>query len=89
VVHRINHSLALIQNERYAEAAAVLEALPLATLSGPEATAYQLCRFEIYAHGGEAGRAWAALDRVDRGYLFPIQIERIDRLQKQLPERGL
>jgi tetratricopeptide (TPR) repeat protein len=70
---RINHSLALLQNERVEEAGELLSGINLKTLSGFEYSTVQFARFEYFLKRGERSEALAAYREIRPYHLKPPQ----------------
>lgn len=78
---RVNHALALIQNNRVPEAEAALKLLTPEKLNDSERTAYYFARLEIASLTGNARQAQDAAGQLNQTYLFPSQQERVRQLQ--------
>ncbi len=84
---RINHALALILNNRPAEAQALLDEVSPEQLNPAEANAYQLARFELFWNGRQYSEAESAARRLNPKFLFPNQAERIELCRRQIAAR--
>jgi hypothetical protein len=90
---KINHSLALLLNQRAAEAEAILKTIPENSLMPMEANAYYLAWFELSCHRQQWEQARQMSQRLDPNFLFPNQRLWLDKMRKQMPptsskERG-
>lgn len=83
----INHSYALLLNRRVAEARALLESLAGRTLAQEEANAYHLGSFEVYYELEMWDEALRHAGKVNAASLFPTQLERFEKMKKEMPER--
>jgi lipopolysaccharide biosynthesis regulator YciM len=83
----INHSCALLSNERAPEAKKILEGLNLSSLSSVELTPYYVALFETYHALGLWDRAWKAREQIADGTLFPVQREWLRKKEKEMPRR--
>lgn len=81
----INHSIALLLNQRAAEAAALLATVNPKALQGEEAHAYYLAQFELCLHQQKLQAARQALQGVDNARLFPAQHRWLEQAQAKLP----
>lgn len=86
VAARINHALALLQNQRTDEAAALLERVSPGLLSPGEAAAYHIARTELLAQRREHAGALDEARLVDASQLMPPQAEWLRRLVAQLEQ---
>jgi tetratricopeptide (TPR) repeat protein len=71
----VNHSLALIQNQRADEAAKVLEAISPSEISRGERTAYYIARFEIATFRKEWQQAKEIAALIDPKELLPVELQ--------------
>jgi predicted Zn-dependent protease len=83
----INHSCALLLNQRAPEAKKILEGLNVASLSSTEIAPYYVALFETYHTLGLWDRAWKARENIADGTLFPIQREWLRKKEKEMPRR--
>jgi tetratricopeptide (TPR) repeat protein len=83
----INHSLALLLNQRTAEAREILERIHPTALKPLEQSAYYLALFEVYHNLKLWDAAWKASDKIAVGTLFPIQREWLQEKCRQMPQR--
>jgi mannose-6-phosphate isomerase len=81
----INHSIALLLNQRTAEAQALLATVNAMALEGEEAHAYYLAQFELCLQQQELEAARQALAGVDKARLFPAQQRWLEQAQARLP----
>jgi predicted Zn-dependent protease len=81
---RINHSMALVQNKRFSEAISNLEDIRLDRLTAGESTAYNLARLESYLGLQQADQARKVIDRIDPKYLFPNQVQWLEKVRQQI-----
>ncbi|MBI4325399.1 MAG: hypothetical protein HY674_09060, partial [Chloroflexi bacterium] len=83
----INHSMALLLNQRTREARALLANIDADRLTAAESASYYLALFEVFYNLQEYDQAWRMSDRIGRQHLFPVQIKWLENLQKQMPPR--
>jgi predicted Zn-dependent protease len=83
----INHSCALLLNERAGEARALLEKIQPETLGPTESAAYYLALFEAYHALKLWDLAWKTSDRIATGALFPTQQKWLAERRKEMPQR--
>ena len=83
-VAKINHSLALLQMQRAAEAQAVLDSLDPIRLSPVESTALHQARFELYFSRRDFKRALESSAQIDRQLLFPCERQWLDDALAQI-----
>lgn len=83
---RINHALALIQNDRFDEADRLLAAMNPNRLSESERAIYQLACFETLVRQRRFELARKFLVEIHPERLFPVQRERLDVLKQSLPK---
>jgi hypothetical protein len=87
VAARINHSMALLLNNRTEEARKVLTGLNPLSLKPDERASYELASFEIHLNSREMNDAWKSFDQIDRSQLFPNQVQWLDKKITELPPR--
>lgn len=83
----INHSCALMLNNRASEALKLLERINGERLPVLESSAYYLALFEAYADLQMWDAAWRASDKIAMSTLLPIQRQWLEDRRKQLPKR--
>jgi predicted Zn-dependent protease len=83
----LNHAAALLMYRRFEDAEKLLDRLDPARLRAEEARQYHLANFEVQASRGQAEKAWASYDKIDRQQLFPPQAAWIESIAKKLPPR--
>ncbi len=83
----INHSLALLLNQRTREARALLANINADRLTPAESASYYLALFEVFYNLQEYDQAWRMSDRIERQHLFPTQVKWLESLHKQMPPR--
>ena len=88
VATRINHSFALLMNNRVSEALALLQTLPDRAMAENDRNAYNLARFEVHMALGQPEEARRFGDRINLKQLFPVQVQRVERLRAQLPPQA-
>lgn len=86
---RINHALALLMNFRVDEAADILESIPAGELNPEYAASFYLAWFECYLQQEKWDRAKEVLPRIERRYLFPAEVDWLDRQAARLPEEEI
>lgn len=85
---RINHSFALAQGRRFAEARDCLAAVVPSQLTEPNRTAYHLAAFEIYAGLREFAEARTHQAAIDPARLFPSQRKWLETEMRKLSPAG-
>ncbi|MEK7686545.1 MAG: hypothetical protein AAB466_14105 [Verrucomicrobiota bacterium] len=83
----INHSMALLLNQRTREARTLLANINANRLTPAESASYYLALFEVFYNLHEYDQAWRMSDRIERQHLFPIQVKWLESLHKQMPAR--
>ncbi|HEV8544405.1 MAG TPA: hypothetical protein VGR78_18605 [Verrucomicrobiae bacterium] len=83
----INHSCALLLNERAGEARDLLEKIQPNTLGPTEASAYYLALFEAYHALKLWDLAWKMSDKIATAALFPAQQKWLEDRRKEMPRR--
>jgi tetratricopeptide (TPR) repeat protein len=81
---KINHSFALLMNQRTAEALELLQSIPAGALSPMEASDYHLARFEAYYNLGRWEEAEEASEKIGVGTLFPPQRKWLAEKRQQI-----
>ena len=76
---KINHGLALVQNKRATDAAALFRTLDGVSLTPAERSAIQMGWFEIYLNQRDFERARQADVLIDRQHLFPVEQQWLDQ----------
>ena len=76
---KINHSLALLLNHRDEEARALLEDMNPDAMQSVVASSYYMAMFEIHVNEGNAELARDAAARIDRKFLYPVEIEGLEQ----------
>jgi hypothetical protein len=87
VAARINHSVALLLNNRTQEARKLLLEMDPHSLKADERASYQLAWFEIYLNSKQMAEAWKSADQIDRSKLFPNQVQWLEKKITELPPR--
>lgn len=80
----INHALALLQNERLAEAESILRGIDMSVVRPELATSIGLGWFELYVATGDTTKAKQALLDVNESHLFPEQKDWLLEAKKKL-----
>jgi len=83
----INHSLALLLNNRTEDARKTLSRVNLAKLTPIEKSAYKFALFDLAVRFKDFQRAWNDSDEINRQTLFRPQIEWLETSLKKLPPR--
>jgi len=83
----INHALALLMNNRGAEARRQLERVKPNELNPFESCGYHLAMFEVYLDEKDYSRAWEENEKIDRQILFPAQAKWLQNRTKEMPPR--
>jgi predicted Zn-dependent protease len=81
---RLNHSLALAHNQRAAEALSLLSDIRIDRLTDGESTVYHMARLESYLGLQQKDQARKVIDRIDPKYLFPSQIQWLEKVRKEI-----
>jgi len=81
----VNHSIALLLNQRAAEARVLLATINTNALRGEETHAYYLAQFELCLQQRKLEAARQALAGVDKARLFPAQQRWLEQAQAKLP----
>lgn len=80
----VNHSAALMLNQRHREAETLLRKVDTTKLTKPQATHYYLDLFELYFNLEQYERAWAIGQLIEPLHLYPPQRQWLDQTRKQL-----
>lgn len=81
---RINHSLALILNERTPEARTLLQTIDPDHVPATYLTAYYQTWLEVYLKQHDFERARQASERINTNQLFPCEIQWLNAARKQI-----
>jgi hypothetical protein len=84
LVAQVNHAFALILGQRFEEAEQVLRRISPASLDEQQRTLYHLGLAEAFLGRRQFKEAGKELNLVQSKYLFPNQIERVERLKAQV-----
>ena len=84
---KINHALALVQNNRTPDARALLDTVDPRQLAPSEATAYYLASFEAHLNQQRYGLAWQCSDHIEGRYLLPTEVQWLEQSRQKLPPR--
>lgn len=82
----VNHSAALMLNQRHHEAEALLRRVNTAKLTRGQTAHYHLDLFELYFHSRDYDRAWAVGSLIDSEQLYPTQRQWLEAKWKELAE---
>lgn len=82
---RLNHALALVQDERPVEAEALLRTVPATGLEESARTMLSFAWFQCHRVAGRFAAARAAAALVDVRFLFPPQLKWFERAQAEMP----
>lgn len=83
---KLNHALALLQNQRLNEAQAVLTTLDPSELTGLYHTVYQLAVFELHYLKGDREKALDSASKIEARFLKPPQVRWLDGVVKTLKQ---
>jgi len=83
-ITKINHSQALLLNQRTRDAEAVLQTIDSSRLGSEESTSYHMAWFEVYLNLQQTEKARQAAARIDRRFLFPCEIQWLDQALAKL-----
>jgi predicted Zn-dependent protease len=83
----VNHSAALLLNERASEAEALLHRVRTNQLDRAQSSIYYMDLFETYYRLRQFDRAWSYLDRIETNLLYPTQQQWLKQTRQQLPPR--
>jgi hypothetical protein len=81
---KINHCLALLQNEKFTEAGTVLSTMNAPGLTGQELTYYHLAALEIDLRGNRVESARQHLDQIDLQYLFTTERQWLEKQRETI-----
>jgi hypothetical protein len=82
---KVHHALALVMNQRFDEAEALLREVNQLELNDLGVTLYHLGAFEVHFQRKDYARARRDLDRISRRHLFPAQLRWLDKMRSQMP----
>jgi Flp pilus assembly protein TadD len=85
IVTKINHSAALLLNERPGEAEAILKTVRTNTLNRAQMTILNLNLFEAQYRLGRLDQAQAMTGQIEEEFLYPPQRAWLGTMRKQLP----
>lgn len=85
IVTKINHSAALLLNERPGEAEAILKTVKTNTLSRAEMTVYNLDLLEAQYRLGRFDQARILAEKIEEEFIYPPQRAWLAKVRKQLP----
>ena len=85
VAVRVNHSLALVMNQRPREALELLHTIDAKSLSPVEANAYYLTLFEVQLKLEQWDQARQASEHIATKFLFPNQLHWLEQARQTLP----
>ena len=88
VITKINHSLALLQNQRTREAEILLRGIDPRRLRPDEMTAYYLGLAEMYYNLKEFDKVREVMEHIDRKSLFPTELQWLDHVKKQVEKKN-
>jgi hypothetical protein len=83
-IAKINHSQALLLNQRTRDAEAVLQTIDSSRLGSEESASYYMAWFEVYLNLQQAEKARQTASRIDRQFLFPCEIQWLDQALAKL-----
>jgi hypothetical protein len=78
---KVNHSLALVENNQVAEADAILSRITQTNLSSLERTMVSMAKAEVAGLKSDWPAAYSNLGLIDYSYLFPEQSNRLENLR--------
>lgn len=81
---RLLHGLALAQNREVDQAEVLLNGIPAGPLEGLDATVYHLAWMEVRLRQERFAESRQHLTSVDPNFLFPVQVERLERVRVRL-----
>ncbi len=84
-VVRLNHAAALLQNQRFSEAARELERLAKLPLGAEEKTNFDYLRCELLVRLGRMEEARVLHKQLNTTYLFPEEIDFLNKLIQEQP----
>lgn len=83
----VNHSAALLQNERPKQAEELLSRINTNSLDRTQLNLYHLDLFETYYSLREFDRAWSISDQIDAQLLYPPQQKWLNQTLQKLPPK--
>jgi hypothetical protein len=83
----VNHSAALLLNDRPKEAEALLDRVLTNNLTADQIALYNFDLFETYVSLREFDRAWSVSDRIEPARLYPTQRRWFEQTRQGLPPR--
>lgn len=83
----VNHSAALLLNDRPKEAEALLSRVRTNGLNRAQLALYNLDLFETYLGLGDYDQAWSISDRIETERLYPSQRQWLNSKREKLPPR--
>jgi hypothetical protein len=83
----VNHSAALLLNDRPKEAEALLARVQTNTLNSAQLALFNLDLFETYYSLHQYDHAWKVSDQIEVNRLYPSQQRWLDRTRQKLPPR--
>lgn len=86
---QINHALALLQNDRPEDAAAVLQRLSPAQLTDGNLAEYYFATLQLHLAEGRYSDALQAMERVEVKVLLPVEIQQLKLARARLNEMGV
>ena len=81
---RLNHALALLQNQRLTEAESVLGSMDSTKLAPPDLSSYHLAVFELKVAQQRLEEAKQASDKIDAQFLLPTEKQWLEKTRRQL-----
>jgi hypothetical protein len=81
---KLNHVLALIQNDRLTEAEALLNEIPIAALDGIQNSTRHLAMFELYSRRNRANEALGEYSSIEPRFLYEPQLLWLDASARKL-----
>jgi predicted Zn-dependent protease len=84
----VNHSAALLLNDRPREAEVLLERIRTNGLTRAQLALYNLDLFETYCGLQKFKQAWSTSDQIETDFLYPTQQKWLEQKRKQLPPRS-
>lgn len=88
IIAKVNHSLALVLNKRFEEAAEILSTVDRDRLNPEEAVAYDLVWLELYVERGEFKKAVEVNDRLKGVHLTHSQQSLLRQLRDRIEAAG-
>lgn len=84
----VNHSAALLLNNRHKEAHALLSRVRTNSLNAAQMALYNLDMFEVYVGLEQYDEAWAIADQIELKRLYPTQRVWFESVRQQMPPRS-